>query len=107
MLAQHRQQRAALARRFADALLFTYPRSGHALARDFKWLGSHRYGILHLHGRDAAHLRRRAEAASALIGWPAPYADAAATPQADWPVQAEPVPALPDPPHPMIQGVRP
>ncbi|GCL63306.1 ATP-grasp domain-containing protein [Pseudaquabacterium pictum] len=68
-------QRAALARRFPDAMLFTYPRSGHALARDFKWLGSHRYGILHLHGRDEAHLRRRAEAASALLGWPAPYAD--------------------------------
>jgi hypothetical protein len=102
-------QRAALARRFPDALLFTYPRTGHALARDFKWLGSHRYGILHLHGRDAAHLRRRAETASALLGWPAPSADAdaAATPQADRPVQAGPAPALPDPPHPMIQGARP
>ena len=68
-------QRAALARQFPDALLFTYPKSGHALARDFKWLGSHRYGILHLHGRDDAHLRQRVEAASALIGWTPPYAD--------------------------------
>lgn len=68
-------QQAALARSFPDALLFTYPKSGHALARDFKWLGSHRYGIVHLHGLNEAHLRHRAEAASALLGWTAPYAD--------------------------------
>lgn len=68
-------QRAALQRQFPDALLFTYPRSGHALARDFKWLGSHRYGIVHLHGNDAAHLAQRARASSALLGWPAPMLD--------------------------------
>jgi hypothetical protein len=67
-------QRARLAREYPDALLFTYPKAGHSLARDFKWLGSHRYGILHLGGRDAADLRRRCEAASAVLGWPAPYA---------------------------------
>jgi hypothetical protein len=67
-------QRARLAREFPDAMLFTYPRSGHSLARDFKWLGSHRYGILHLGGRDVQDLRRRCEAASALLGWAAPYA---------------------------------
>ena len=69
------QQQAALQEHFPDALLFTYPKSGHSLARDFKWLGSHRYGILHLHGRDEAHLRQRAEEASAMMGWTAPYAD--------------------------------
>jgi hypothetical protein len=68
-------QRARLARAFPDAMLFIYPKSGHSLARDFKWLGSHRYGILHLGGRDAHDLRRRCEAASALLGWPAPYGD--------------------------------
>ena len=67
-------QRARLAREFADAMLFMYPKSGHSLARDFKWLGSHRYGILHLGGRDVHDLRRRCEAASALLGWAAPYA---------------------------------
>ena len=51
-------------------------------ARDFKWLGSHRYGIVHLGGRDAADLRRRCEAASALLGWPAPYALTRRSPQA-------------------------
>lgn len=65
-------QRRRLAAEFPDALLFTYARQGHALARDFKWLGSHRYGILHLGGRDAEHLQRRCRAASALLGWPAP-----------------------------------
>lgn len=66
---------AALRQRLPDSLLFMYPKHGHALARDFKWLGNHRYGIVHLHGRDEAHLRRRAEEASALLGWTAPYAD--------------------------------
>ena len=76
-------QQAALQRQFPDAMLFMQPKSGHALERDFKWLGNHRYGILHLHGRDEQHLRQRAERASALLGWPAPYAgrlNAAAAP---------------------------
>jgi biotin carboxylase len=68
-------QVAALKHRFADAMLFMQPKTGHALARDFKWLGNHRYGVLHLHGNDAAHLRQRAQAASGLLGWPVPYAD--------------------------------
>ncbi len=68
-------QRAALRRAFPDAMLFTYPKSAHALERDFKWLGSYRYGIVHLEGRDEAQLRRRCEQASALLGWTAPYAE--------------------------------
>ncbi|MEO8280937.1 MAG: ATP-grasp domain-containing protein [Ideonella sp.] len=67
------RQRAALAKAFPDALLFLYPKSGHSLARDFKWLGSHRYGILHLGGSDAGDLHRRCEEASAMLGWRAPY----------------------------------
>ena len=73
-------QRRALALAFPDAMLFTYPKAGHALDRDFKWLGCHRYGILHLGGRDADDLRQRCHMASAMLGWPAPYrvdADAA------------------------------
>ena len=73
-------QQAALHREFPDALFYAMPKAGHGLQRDFKWLGSHRYGILHLGGRDAADLRQRCERASALLGWPAPYrlpADAA------------------------------
>lgn len=64
----------ALAQRFADALLFSFAKSPGQIARDFKWLDSYRYGILHLGGRDAQHLRARCEEASAILGWPAPYA---------------------------------
>ena len=68
-------QREALARGFPDALLFSFAKRGRALARDFRWTGSHRYGIVHLGGRDREHLRQRCEDASALLGWPAPYLD--------------------------------
>ena len=75
MLPSEQQVRAFKAA-FPDALLFTYPQSTRAIARDFKWLGSYRYGITHLGGADAADLQARCEAASALLGWQAPYADA-------------------------------
>ena len=68
-------RRQALAQAFPDALLFPFPKPRGSMARDFKWLGSYRYGIVHLGGRDAVDLRERCEAASALLGWPAPYAD--------------------------------
>ena len=68
-------QRAALRAAFPDALLFEFPKPRGSMARDFKWLGSYRYGILHLGGADAADLRARCEQASALLGWPAPYAE--------------------------------
>jgi hypothetical protein len=68
-------QREALASSFPDALLMCFARHGRALARDFRWTGSHRYGILHLGARDRDQLRQRCEAASALLGWPAPYLD--------------------------------
>ncbi len=58
---------------FVDGLLFPFPKDKGSTARDFKWLGSYRYGIVHLSGRDAADLKARADAASALLGWPSPY----------------------------------
>jgi hypothetical protein len=70
-----------------DALLFPHPKSAGSIARDFKGLGSYRYGITHLGGRDPADLRTRCEAASALLGWRAPYAERAvplADPVAGW-----------------------
>ena len=63
-----RQQ--AFARRFADGLLFTFPKTSGAMARDFKWLGSYRYGIVHLGGRDTVELFHRCHEASGLLGWP-------------------------------------
>jgi hypothetical protein len=59
----------ALARAFPDALLFHYAKTPGQIARDFKWLGSYRYGILHLGGRDAVDLRERCARASELLGW--------------------------------------
>ncbi len=73
-------KRAEFAKAFPDALLFEFPKAGDSVTRDFKWLGSYRYGIVHLGGRDAADLHRRAEHASALLGWPAPYAHHIAAP---------------------------
>ena len=52
-------QQAALAERFPDAMLFCFAKSPGQIARDFKWLGSYRYGILHLGGRDARDLQER------------------------------------------------
>ena len=65
-------QQRALAHQFPDALLFSYAKSSGQIARDFKWLGSYRYGILHLGGRDAADLSTRCAAASELLGWSSP-----------------------------------
>ena len=58
---------------FPDALLFPFPKDKGSIERDFKWLGCYRYGIVHLSGDDPADLRRRAETASRILGWPAPY----------------------------------
>jgi hypothetical protein len=70
-------QMATLKKKFADHLLLQFPKAGHSLARDFKWLGSYRYGILHLGGHDADDLRARVDAASVIMQWPVPYADSA------------------------------
>lgn len=67
-------QQAAFAAQFPDGFLLHFPKQGKALARDYKWLGSHRHGIVHLGGRDEADLEHRCRRASALLGWPAPYA---------------------------------
>ncbi len=68
-----RDMRAA----FNDALLLRFPKEGSGLAREFKWLGSHRYAVLHLGGADEHDLRERCIRASTLLGWPAPYAELA------------------------------
>lgn len=68
-------QLASFAAAFPGGLVFPYPKSAGSIERDFKWLGSYRFGITHLGGQDVADLRARCERASALLGWPAPYAD--------------------------------
>jgi biotin carboxylase len=67
-------QQRALARQFPDAMLFRFAKTPGQIARDFKWLGNYRYGILHLGGRDLPDLRARCESASPLLGWPSPCA---------------------------------
>ncbi len=68
-------QVASFKRAFAEGLYFSFPKDGHALDRDFKWLGSHRYGIVHLGAHSEGELREKCLRASAQLGWPAPYAD--------------------------------
>ncbi len=84
-------QRRALEQAYPGALLFLYPKSAGSIARDYKWLGSYRYAIVHLGGQDENDLRRRCEMASVLLGWPPPYADQ----PPDAPRQAAPVRAPP------------
>jgi hypothetical protein len=69
-------QRTAFVAACPDSSVFVYEKSAGSIARDHKWLGSYRYGIVDLHGADPADLRRRCQHASALLGWPTPYADA-------------------------------
>lgn len=69
------QQRAAFAQSFPDGLLLEFPKPRGSMRRDFKWLGSYRYAIIHLGGADKVDLRQRCERASGIFGWPAPYAD--------------------------------
>ena len=66
-------QRAALKEAFPDSRLYCFVKTRGQLVRDFKWLGSYRYGILHLGAKDPAALKQRCEQASQLLGWPAPY----------------------------------
>ena len=68
-------QQRALNAAFPDGLLLQFPKLTSQIQRDFKWLGSYRYGILHLGGHDPADLRRRCEQASSLLGWTAPYVE--------------------------------
>jgi biotin carboxylase len=83
-------RREALAHDFPDALLLMFTKRGRGLARDFRWTGSHRYGIVHLGGRDRDHVRQRCEDASALLGWPAPYLDQSPLPARNQPAATAP-----------------
>ena len=68
-----REDLAWLAKEYPEARLELYPKSGNSLRRDLKWLGSHRWAVLNMPGRDEADLRARYERICARFGWPAPY----------------------------------
>ncbi len=70
-----RQQKSRAAEQFPDALLMPFPKGENAIERDFKWLGSYRYGIAHVGARDWPDLQHRAGQLSALLGWPSPFSE--------------------------------
>ena len=67
------QGKAWLARAEPLAVLMTFLKSKSGLVRELKWLGSHRYGTLNMHGRNETDLRERYSAACNALGWPSPY----------------------------------
>ena len=66
-------QRRVFNAAFPDGLLLEFPKSPSQILRDFKWLGSYRFGIVHLGGDSPSDLAQRCEHASSLLGWTAPY----------------------------------
>lgn len=66
-----RRRIAAFEARFPEALLFHFAKGRSHIARDFKWLGSYRYGIMHLAAASTQELHEKHEEASALLGWAA------------------------------------
>lgn len=62
-----------LANEYPQARLELYPKKGASLRRDIKWLGSHRWALLNMPGRDAHDLRERYERICARLQWPAPW----------------------------------
>jgi hypothetical protein len=63
--------RGWLAREYPEARLEVYPKRGAALQRDLKWLGSHRWALLNLPGRDEADLQARYRRICERLRWPA------------------------------------
>lgn len=59
--------------RFRDTIILTFDKSESGRKREYKWMGSNRYGVLNLHGRDHEDLRRNYETVCAALGWPAPF----------------------------------
>lgn len=63
-------RRDALARAFPDAIFMDFAKRGRSLRREYKWLGSHRYGVMNLGGADEPALHERFREACGLLGWP-------------------------------------
>lgn len=69
-----------LRERYPQAWLALYHKRGAALAREYKWLGSHRYAIVNVGARDAAALESTFEEICARFGWPCVRPDTAVSP---------------------------
>lgn len=71
-----RSRMAEVCRVIAGCELFVFARDADERARDFKWLGSHRYGILNVAGKSPSEIYELAQRASMLLGWPnAPFSE--------------------------------
>lgn len=68
-----RADRAWLAQQHPQSHLMMFAKSGVGLAREYKWLGSHRYAALNLGARDADEMRRRYESVCARLRWPSAW----------------------------------
>jgi len=64
-----------LAREYPGAKLALYPKSGSGLAREYKWLGSHRYAVMNLGARDQEALERAHARICERFGWPCEVPD--------------------------------
>lgn len=64
-------QLAAFADTYPDGLVMPFPKSAGSIARDFKWLGSYRFGIVHLAGATQTDMLAHYRAACSTLGWPA------------------------------------
>ncbi len=62
-----------LREREPDAILMEFPRGARGRRRDLKWLSSHRWAVLNMHGSDEADLRGRYTRACRCFGWEAPW----------------------------------
>ncbi|MFZ9406304.1 MAG: ATP-grasp domain-containing protein [Burkholderiaceae bacterium] len=68
--APNARQLSELRQEIPDALVFSMPKDATGQARDYKWTGSHRYGLVHLGASDWGALNALALRASRLLGWP-------------------------------------
>jgi len=59
-----------LASEYPGAKLALYAKRGHGLAREYKWLGSHRYAVMNLGAADAEALDRAHARICERFGWP-------------------------------------
>jgi hypothetical protein len=79
--APRREQLARVAARHPEARVMLYLKRGAELARELKWLGSYRYALVNVPGRDRADLYSRHRDIAAILGFDAGgHADLLATP---------------------------
>lgn len=71
---------AWLAAEYPEARLALYAKRGRSLAREYKWLGSHRYAVMNLGAADAEALDRAHARICQRFGWPCVRPDPASIP---------------------------